>query len=330
MSLIFLDSEFEVEWRAELDAIDFDLTRLKWLSPGVASIDLKRADAEQRSRVAKLVWAKDVWLETEDVSFDSITEAQSILRSRSRYWSHVSLKSHRRGDLIASGGLGFSKKRAINGWPKSHVIRPGGFSLQNPDSMIVCSSPREIFPGGDWRVSESMIPPSRAYAKLWEWGWRSEIRPASGMRALDLGSHPGGWTWVLLREGLNVQAVDRAEFTQDFFERLQSDGEMKKDARDRLSFLKMDAFSCRPERMEPFDWVFCDVIAEPEKSLDLFFSWYEGSRAGLCFTLKLKGKNAQRTLSLMDRVRKYQDLHLVHLAVNKHELTVWRLPTVSN
>jgi 23S rRNA (cytidine2498-2'-O)-methyltransferase len=37
-----------------------------------------------------------------------------------------------------------------------------------------------------------------------------------GMRAADLGAAPGGWTWVLLRNGLRVQSVDNGPVRPEF------------------------------------------------------------------------------------------------------------------
>ena len=58
-------------------------------------------------------------------------------------------------------------------------------------------------------------PPNRAYLKLWEAltlaaNMPDGRMPRPGELCLDLGSSPGGWSWVLQKLGARVISVDKA------------------------------------------------------------------------------------------------------------------------
>src|SRR5690606_41702973 len=59
-------------------------------------------------------------------------------------------------------------------------------------------------------------------------------------RSSDLGAAPGGWTWVLVRQGLRVIAIDNGPLREHLFdtglvEHLRADGFRWQPARDRKS-----------------------------------------------------------------------------------------------
>ncbi len=74
----------------------------------------------------------------------------------------------------------------------------GSWTLLDPGTVLAaprCSSP---FANGEAMfVEDRHAPPSRAYLKLWELFTLIGERPAPGALCLDLGSSPGGWSWVL-------------------------------------------------------------------------------------------------------------------------------------
>lgn len=56
----------------------------------------------------------------------------------------------------------------------------------------------------DWEVSRSMYKLIEAFETF-------DVVPMGGMKALDLGASPGGWTSVLLRRGMRVTSVDTGD-----------------------------------------------------------------------------------------------------------------------
>ncbi len=99
----------------------------------------------------------------------------------------------------------------------------------------------------------------------------------AGMRAVDLGAAPGGWTWQLAHRGLRVTAVDNGPLK----------GEV---ADDRLvTHLRLDGLTYLPRR--PVDWLVCDVAEQPSRIAALVARWIgEGHARYAIFNLKLPMK----------------------------------------
>lgn len=313
MTFIFSHADFEKELLRECESLGL---KLEFVAKNVFSTEL--------GTPIEFVWARDWWFDVKRVPITSISDGARRLREVSkRPWLHVTTDAHRRGELIEA--TFFSKKQLEqvrgrrSGWPAEMARgrRNPAFTLLSPSEMAYCDSPAEDVPGGEWIFNEDREgPPSRAYLKLWEWGWRADVLPKSGERALDLGACPGGWTWVLLKAGLVVHSFDRAPLAESLHSSLTAE-EFR-----RLTFSKADAFQILPVSAPETDWVFCDVIAEPERSVELIEAWAETS-AGLVFTVKFKG---EANLEILNRLRKIARSHVRHLYVNRHEVTFWRDP----
>ena len=99
----------------------------------------------------------------------------------------------------------------------------------------------------------------------------------AGMRAVDLGAAPGGWTWQLARRGVRVTAVDN--------------GPLKGDVRDDplVTHVRADGFAYLPKR--PVDWMVCDIVQQPSRIAALVARWIgEGHARHAIFNLKLPMK----------------------------------------
>ena len=149
--------------------------------------------------------------------------------------------------------------------------------------------------------------PSRAYLKLWEVFTLHGVRPKSGARVLDLGSSPGGWTWVLQQLGCEVTSVDKADL----------DPRVARLA--RIKMLRQDAFKVKPQDVGPIDWLFSDLICYPAKLLELVQIWQTGAgiKNFVC-TIKFQGSTDFQTMKLFAAI---PGSRLVHLCHNKHEVT---------
>lgn len=125
--------------------------------------------------------------------------------------------------------------------------------------------------------------PSRATLKLEE-AWHHFIpaeewdtRLASGMRAVDLGAAPGGWTWQLVQRGMYVEAVDN--------------GPMDKSLLESGQVLQMltDGFLYEPKR--PVNWLVCDIVDKPARVSSMVTRWFaKGYCREAIFNLKLPMK----------------------------------------
>jgi 23S rRNA (cytidine2498-2'-O)-methyltransferase len=188
----------------------------------------------------------------------------------------------------------------------------GWLSFADGDEVARLRRVLSRWPGGECEVPDDRRPPARAYRKLLEvearWG-----RPiAPGESCTDLGAAPGSWSWVALERGARVIAVDRAPLREDLMQH------------PALSFVRGDAFKWLPP--EPVDWLLCDVIAEPQRSVELLARWLE---AGACrrfvLTVKFKGEGDDAVLRELKALLAGRELgHVVrHLDNNKNEVTAW-------
>ncbi len=101
------------------------------------------------------------------------------------------------------------------------------------------------------------------------------LRP--GLRAVDLGAAPGGWTWQLAQRGLKVTAVDNGPLK----------GAIAQDA--LVTHLREDGLRWRPKR--PVDWLVCDIVEQPIRIAELVARWIaDGAARRAIFNLKLPMK----------------------------------------
>ena len=98
-----------------------------------------------------------------------------------------------------------------------------------------------------------------------------------GLRAVDLGASPGGWTWQLVARSLHVTAVDNGPMDAALL------------ASGLVEHLREDGFRYRPP--QPVDWLVCDMVEQPRRVAVLVAQWL---REGWCryaiFNLKLPMK----------------------------------------
>ena len=156
--------------------------------------------------------------------------------------------------------------------------------------------------------------PSRSYLKLAEafevlldrHEQESWLKP--GMRAVDLGAAPGGWSWLLAQRGLKVDAVDN--------------GPLKGTAAQHPSIrhLREDGFRYRPR--QPVDWVVCDMVEQPQRVAALMAEWIaSGLAARAMFNLKLPMKKRLEALAgALDGVRAALDAKGIRYRLQARQL----------
>jgi 23S rRNA (cytidine2498-2'-O)-methyltransferase len=172
-----------------------------------------------------------------------------------------------------------------------------------------CLSP---FADGCVNVPQDRKAPSRAFAKLVEAEIRLGRRIAAGDTVVDLGASPGSWSYVALKRGANVTAVDRSPLRADLMKH------------PRLTFVRGDAFRFEP--LATLDWLLCDVIAFPDRILALLNRWLsERWCRSFCVTIKFRGRGEYAVLEEFKRMLEasgYEFL-LRRLTSNKNEATAF-------
>lgn len=166
------------------------------------------------------------------------------------------------------------------------------------------------FPGGVVTCTEDPRPPSRAYKKLLEAEATLGQSIQAGQTCVDLGGAPGGWTFIAAERGARVLSIDRTPLREDLL------------AHPFVTFKNGDAFRYTPESR--IDWLLCDVIAFPEKSIELLEQWLLNRWCkNFCVTIKFRGTGDYHHLEKVKEILRHscQDYCLTKLPSNKNEVT---------
>lgn len=259
-------------------------------------------------RPVHAAWAANTWWDAERIPIESIGDAAGKLRDLQRNWALYDPPEHRgRAELIA-GKLPYVAANPLEMGEVAPDAPLGSWTLLDRDLVLAATRCSNPFPNGEPAfVEDRHGPPSRAYLKLWETFARLRRQPGPGDRCLDLGAAPGGWTWLLARTGADVHAVDKAPLDPDVA---------------RLSNVTFDdgsAFALEPDDVEPVDWWCSDIIAYPDRLLDLVTRWLtSGLVRNLVCTIKFQGPTDHDAAA---RFGALDGAQVMHLDQNKHELT---------
>lgn len=219
------------------------------------------------------------------------------------------------------------RRSRLRSWQKDSVITQSGEALvqavlTSPETGFVSAAPiteglRAILSNhiaGYIPHAEDKAAPSRAFAKVVEAELRLGHQIERGQTCVDLGASPGSWSYVAIQRGAHVTAIDRSPLRNDLMRS------------PRLNFIQADAFKFKPET--PVDWLICDIIAAPQRSIDLLLEWLrEKQMKRFIVTLKFKGNDEYH---LMDQLKKdapplCADFRLTRLCANKNEVTAFGL-----
>jgi 23S rRNA (cytidine2498-2'-O)-methyltransferase len=258
-----------------------------------------------------VAWSAAVWRDVQLLPAPSINQAARVLKPLARKWELLPTLHRGRAALIHAELRPY--RVPTNPFPTALRSEEGvgAFTMLEEKEILWCRHFDRPDPLGRVPLAEDRnSPPSRAYLKLWESFCLLGEWPSSGSFTLDLGSSPGGWTWVLASLGARVLSVDRSPLDP----RIQEMG--------GVEFRRGDAFGVAPASLgAAVDWLCCDVICAPEKLLGLVREWIQADAAKrfVC-TLKFQGEANLATVAEFASLGR-----VVHLHHNKHELTFLRL-----
>ncbi|THF65470.1 23S rRNA (cytidine(2498)-2'-O)-methyltransferase RlmM [Pseudothauera nasutitermitis] len=211
-------------------------------------------------------------------------------------------------------------RRAKSGLPILHVLFEDAATAwltaawPQESSPWPMGIPRLRMPGG--APSRSTLKLSEAFMTLLSEEERT-VTLRAGLRAVDLGAAPGGWTWQLATRGLHVTAVDNGPLADSVL------------ATEMVEHLRVDGFTWRPQRT--VEWMVCDMVEQPSRIASLVAEWIATGRCKRSiFNLKLPMKRrldavAQcRTLihKRLASVGPY-DLRIKHLYHDREEVTAY-------
>lgn len=211
--------------------------------------------------------------------------------------------------------------------------------LLSPDvaaaSLSLCQSTNTLsparWPNPNYPVGMAQVDittqkmPSSAYRKLLEAFACGGRRPSGRDTVVDLGASPGGWAAALLLycdtddmdkdpdDHIHILAVDRSRL----------DPKLMKDP--RVTFIQGDAFSFEPPK-PPVDWMVSDIIAYPERIVELVDHWCRKTLAdNMVITIKFQGSNP--SWEYIDEAIQVAESHrycarVKHFFNNKNEVTL--------
>ena len=265
-----------------------------------------------RGEAVPAAWAQNVWHAPERIEIESIGDAARKLQKRGQRWALLPHANFRRSTLIAKK-LPRASVHPLT-FPEPLPDRPlGSFMLLDADTLVASAKCSRTTPNGEITLVEDHEgPPSRAYLKLWEALTLFRARPAPGERCADLGSSPGGWTWVAAGLGAEVLSIDKAPLDPRVAEW------------ENVTFARESAFGIDLRAEGPFDWVFWDVICYPAKLLRRIDEWLaQGVSERFVCTVKFQGET---DMAAVRELKAIPGSALVHLNHNQHELTWVKLP----
>ncbi len=203
-------------------------------------------------------------------------------------------------------------------FPRLHVCFVAGDHALLASSDQKDSSP---WPLGVPRLRQLSEAPSRSALKLEEalltllTEAEREKLVVPGMKAVDLGAAPGGWSWVLARQHVRVTAIDNGPLAESAL------------ATGLVEHIRADGFRWQPPK--PVDWLVCDMVESPRKVAGRIAEWFANrwcKRA--IFNLKLPMKKRwEETNICLDMLAaqagRELDLRARQLYHDREEITVF-------
>ncbi len=176
---------------------------------------------------------------------------------------------------------------------------------------------RDAMLGGQRRMADDELAPSRSYLKVEEAYIALGREPQAGETVVDLGAAPGGWSYSAAKRGAHVIAIDN--------------GPLKGGALNPalIEHRLEDAFGFRPPNGTVYDWMFCDLVDEPHHVMqNLAGPWLAN---GWCrrFVINLKFGHVD-ALALLREIRAagspfaqhVDGLRVLHLYHDREEFTL--------
>lgn len=255
------------------------------------------------------LFAQVTWINCQTITISSINDGIKKLKALGRNWALFSIGHHRRAQLIQDG-LPKTNHNPVSFLAQCPKYPMGGWTLLDEQTIICSTETTSAYPLGKIEFIENKeIPPSRAYLKLWEFFTVHCAPPEPSTTVLDMGSSPGGWSWVLSQLNLNVISVDKAPL------------EPRIAKIPNITFLQESAFALDPQQIKNATWLFSDIICYPERLLMFVTKWMnESSITHFVCTIKFQG---EADFKVIDQFLQIPNSKIVHLYHNKHELMWW-------
>ncbi len=254
------------------------------------------------------VWAQDWWPRSSIYTINRKSEAIKLLKSQKNfglfYDTHqVNLSTNIRHELRE-----LKLKRIEYTIPSTFHFNYFCWTMLSSTELIICETPSKQFPLGWHEFNEDKTTsPNRAYLKLWEVLCLNHIQLKPDQIAIDLGSSPGGWTWVLSQNLKKVYSVDKAPLATQIQQHPS------------VVYKCDDAFKLKSSDYNDCNWLFSDIICTPERLWVLVNDWIKNSNIkNFVCTIKFKGPC---DFDILNKFKEIENSKIIHLYQNKNEVT---------
>lgn len=245
-----------------------------------------------------------IWAETADTN-----EAKSISGFLKRFMPHIE--------------RALARQRILRDKPELPTLHLYFQDSSQIDLGLTMPGNAAPWPMGIARMRMPRNAPSRSTLKLaeaFECLMTDEERKAglrAGLRAVDLGAAPGGWSFQFAERGLHVWSVDNGPLAESLL------------ATGMVEHIRADGFTWRPDR-KSVEWMVCDMVEQPTRIAQLVADWTASGRCRRCiFNLKLPMKKRFEELQCCRQVidkrfalhGDHYVLRLRHLYHDREEVT---------
>lgn len=256
----------------------------------------------------QMIWAQVTAFDLRPMPITSINDGAKKLKALGRNWGLFTTGLHRRAQLIQDELPKISTK-PLPFRAELPSLPMGFWTLWEQDLILCTQMTSSPFALGEMDFQEDKeMPPSRAYLKLWEFFTVFAPEAKTAGTAIDVGSCPGGWTWVLRTMDFDkVISVDKAPIEK----RIMDLG--------KIEFRQESAFGLDPQDFDEIEWFCSDIICYPERLLNLVKRFMDAGKVrNFVCTIKYQGETDwENTLKFLE----IPNSRIVHLHHNKHEVT---------
>ena len=257
----------------------------------------------------KPIWAQDWWADTKLYPIENKSAVIKLLKTNPIFGHYCSSEDSKFSKSILKDLKNLGKKRI----KQNSTFKFNYFSWTiKENNLLICEKPFSRYPSG-WHefIEDKTFPPNRAYLKLWELFTVHQLPTNKNEIAIDLGSSPGGWSWVLSQYFKTVYSVDKAKL------------DMKINKITNIEYCQGDAFKVSTDDFKDCSWLFSDIICTPMKTYDLIMHWMKNSNIkNYVCTIKFKG---DCDFDIIKKLLMIPDSKIIHLYQNKNEVTWIRL-----
>lgn len=255
------------------------------------------------------IWAQCLLKNCQLFQFENKNQALKILKSQKNLGCFLETGiNSKRAAGIKKELREFKLKRIKFEAPSAFNFKYFVWGLIGDQHLFICENPSNQFPLG-WHEFEEdkATPPNRAYLKLWEVLALGYVELKTQDIAIDVGSCPGGWSWVLSQLTQKVYSIDKAPL----------DPKIQKIK--NITYQSHDAFTLKPSDYSDCTWLFSDIICTPQKLLTLVKEWIKSSNVqNYVCTIKFKG---ECDFEILNEFKKIENSKIIHLYQNKNEVT---------